>query len=230
MFTKSLKGMSLGFTDASGSIQSGGIVTTVLWHRTVSHVIIVMVMVNNSAQLSLPPQCHVTYIHDDAIKWKHFPHYWPFVRGIHRSPVNSPHKGPWRGALVLSLICAWTNGWVNNRDAGYLKRHGVHYDVTVMRKSVCLDPRRWPSEETTRSSFRRLRFLKLTRPPSISNINPFPMVGPPANVHGVLNSSPVGETGNCDTPDTSSAASSSEYKSPLRIMVLIFGIHCQQSI
>ena len=29
---------------------------------------------------------------DDVIKWKHFPRYWPFVRGIHRSPVNSPHK------------------------------------------------------------------------------------------------------------------------------------------
>ena len=46
------------------------------------------------------------------------PHYWPFVRGIHRSPVNSPHRGQWRGALVFSLICAWTNGWVNSRDAG----------------------------------------------------------------------------------------------------------------
>ena len=33
---------------------------------------------------------------DDVIKWKHFPRHWPFVRGIHRSPVNSPHKGPWR--------------------------------------------------------------------------------------------------------------------------------------
>ena len=44
--------------------------------------------------------------HDDVIKWKHFPHYWPFVRGIHRSPVNSPHKGQWRGALMFSLMCA----------------------------------------------------------------------------------------------------------------------------
>ena len=40
-------------------------------------------------------------IHDNVIKWKHFPRYWPFVRGIHRSPVNSPHKGQWRGALVF---------------------------------------------------------------------------------------------------------------------------------
>ena len=44
--------------------------------------------------------------HDDVIKWKHFPRYWPFVRGIHRSPVNSPHKGQWRGALIFSLISA----------------------------------------------------------------------------------------------------------------------------
>ena len=39
--------------------------------------------------------------HDDVIKWKHSPCYWPFVRGIHRSPVNYPHKGQWRGALIF---------------------------------------------------------------------------------------------------------------------------------
>ena len=39
--------------------------------------------------------------HDDVIKWKHFPRHWPFVRGIHRSPVNSPQKGQWRGALIF---------------------------------------------------------------------------------------------------------------------------------
>ena len=46
--------------------------------------------------------------HDDVIKWKHFPRYWPFVRRIHRSPVNSPYKGQWRGALMFYLICVWT--------------------------------------------------------------------------------------------------------------------------
>ena len=69
--------------------------------------------------------------HDDVIKWKHFPHYWPFVRGIHRSSVISPHKGQWCGALMLSLICAWINGWVNNREAGDLRRHCGHYDISV---------------------------------------------------------------------------------------------------
>ena len=70
--------------------------------------------------------------HDDVIKWKHFPRYWPFVRRIHRSPVNSPHKGQWRGALMFSLICARINGWVNNREAGDLRRHQAHCDVIVM--------------------------------------------------------------------------------------------------
>ena len=69
--------------------------------------------------------------------WRHemekFPRYWPFVRGIHRSPVNSPHKGQWRGPLMFSLICVWINGWINNRKAGDLRRHPVHYDVIVMK-------------------------------------------------------------------------------------------------
>ena len=70
--------------------------------------------------------------HDDVIKWKHLPRYWPFVRGIHRSPVNSPHKGQLRWALMFSFICAWTNGSVNNPEAGDLRRHLAHYDVIVM--------------------------------------------------------------------------------------------------
>ena len=74
--------------------------------------------------------------HDDVIKWKHFPRYWPFVRGIHRSPVNSPHKGQWRGALMFSLIWAWINAWVNNHEAGDLRRHHAHYDVIVRRRAT----------------------------------------------------------------------------------------------
>ena len=71
--------------------------------------------------------------HDDVIKWKYFPRYWSFVRGIHRSPVNSPHKGQWRGALMLSLICVAINGCVNSREAGNMRRYRAHYDVTVMQ-------------------------------------------------------------------------------------------------
>ena len=74
-------------------------------------------------------------LHDDVTKWKHFRCYWPFVRGIHRSQVNSPHKSQWRRALIFCLIYAWINGWVNNREAGDLRRHRAHYDVIVMRCS-----------------------------------------------------------------------------------------------
>ena len=69
--------------------------------------------------------------------WRHqmekkFPRYWPFVRGIHRSPVNSLHNGQWRGALVFSLICVWINSWANAGEAGDWRRYHAQYDVTVM--------------------------------------------------------------------------------------------------
>ena len=76
------------------------------------------------------------FLHDDVIKWKLFPRYRPFVRGIYRSPVNSSHKGQWRGALMSSLICAWIHGRVNNREAGDLIRHRAHYDVTAMESNI----------------------------------------------------------------------------------------------
>ena len=70
--------------------------------------------------------------------WRHqmetFSTLLAFVRAIHRSPVNSPHKGQWRVALVFSLICAWINGWVNNREAGNLRHPDAHYDVTIMTR------------------------------------------------------------------------------------------------
>ena len=72
-------------------------------------------------------RCIFLWFHDDVIKWKHFQRYWPFVQGIHRWSVNSLYKGQWRGALMFSFICAWINGWVNNREAGDLRRHRTHY-------------------------------------------------------------------------------------------------------
>ena len=85
----------------------------------------------NSPMSSFKASTHEP-IHDDVIKWKHFPRYWPFVRGIHRSSVNSLHKGQWRGALMFSLICTRINCWVNDGEAGDFRRHHAHYDVTVM--------------------------------------------------------------------------------------------------
>ena len=85
-------------------------------------------------------QREIDQIHDYVIKWKHFPRYWPFVRGIHRSPVNSPHKGQWRGASMFSLICAWIKGWVNHHEAGGVRRHRAHYYVTVMLPRIFRSP------------------------------------------------------------------------------------------
>ena len=89
---------------------------------------------NPGAAYKSRPSLIVT--HDDVIKWKHFLRYWPFVRGIPRSPVNSPHKGQWRGALIFPLICTSINGWVNNREADDLRRCHAHYDVTVMTELI----------------------------------------------------------------------------------------------
>ena len=66
------------------------------------------------------------------MKWKHYPRYWSFGRGINWSPVNSPHKGQWHGALLFSLIFTWINGWVHSREAGDFRRHRAHYGVIVM--------------------------------------------------------------------------------------------------
>ena len=57
------------------------------------------------------PRMVVLWVHDDVIKWKHFPRYWPFVRGIHRWPSDFSYKGQWCGALIFSLICAGTKRW-----------------------------------------------------------------------------------------------------------------------
>ena len=74
-----------------------------------------------------------------------FSRYWPFVRDIHRSPVNSPHKGQWRGAFMFSLIYARINGWVNEREAGDFRRHLVHYGVTLTGTYICV----WRRQVTT---------------------------------------------------------------------------------
>ena len=71
-------------------------------------------------------------LRDDVVKWEHFPHYRPFVQGIHQSQVDSPHKGQWCRALIFSLIYAWTNGCANNGAAGDLRCHHAHFEFTVM--------------------------------------------------------------------------------------------------
>ena len=94
----------------------------------------------NPATVQCPPKWNwelTTFIsYDNVIKWKHFPRHCLFLRGIHRSPVDSPHKGQWRGVLMFSLIGTWTNSWANNRDAGDLRRHRAHYDLILMSHRI----------------------------------------------------------------------------------------------
>ena len=100
--------------------------------------------IDQTEEMPLPKTTITQLIDDDTIKWKHFPCYWSFVRGIHRSPVDSPHKGLWRGVLTFSLICAWTNSWANTetpviRDAIALVMTSLWcYAYLCHRSSWCL--------------------------------------------------------------------------------------------
>ena len=82
--------------------------------------------------LIIVPTDGIATNHDDIIKWKHFSATLACVRGIHRSSVNFPHKGQWRGALMFPLVCAWINGCGNSRGTGDLRYPRAHYVVTVM--------------------------------------------------------------------------------------------------
>ena len=77
-------------------------------------------------------QGSLSHTHDDVIKLKNFRVTGHLCGEFTGAPVNSPHKGQWRGTLMFSLIYAWLNGWVNNRETGDLRRHRTHHDVTVM--------------------------------------------------------------------------------------------------
>ena len=56
------------------------------------------------------------------------------------SPVPGQWRGQWRGALMFYLICARINGWVNNCEAGDLRRRRAHCGVILM---VYACPLRW---------------------------------------------------------------------------------------
>ena len=100
---------------------------------------------NTVSCIYVPPATVPLLQHDEVIKWKHFPRYWPFVRGIHRSPVNSPHKGQWRGALRLNKRLneqSW--GWGFKTPSCPLWRHCNGFAATwvIIHKSLnasCMD-------------------------------------------------------------------------------------------
>ena len=82
--------------------------------------------------------------HDDVIKWKQFPRHWPFVRAIRRlavdlHPYPSPPPPPpplqrpatWRFDVIFDLRLNQRLS-KHPRDAGDMRRHRVHRDVTLM--------------------------------------------------------------------------------------------------
>ena len=88
------------------------------------------------------------------------------------APVNSPHKGQWRGALMFSLVCTWINVWVNNRESGDL-RHRSHYDVNVMLFWADCQTRKRPqlSERTEYTPICTSRSTNLASWPGQSSIS-----------------------------------------------------------
>ena len=59
------------------------------------------------------------YLHDDVIKWKDFPRYWPFMQEIHRSPVNLPAQRPVTRSFDVSFdmllnirLSKQSSGWL----------------------------------------------------------------------------------------------------------------------
>ena len=98
-----------------------------------------------SNQQGLPGQsgpCVVAEVCGMFTWWRHQMETFSALLGLCAGnslvPVNSPYKGQWRGALVFSLIYAWINDWVNNREAGDLRRRRGHYDVIVMEARTSL--------------------------------------------------------------------------------------------
>ena len=93
-------------------------------------------LTNRQQNVNIPRNTHMgcssdyfKFPHDDVIRWKHFPVSQALCEW--NPPVND---GPPRGALMFSLICAWTHDWTNNRDVDDLRRHHVHYDVAFMER------------------------------------------------------------------------------------------------
>ena len=95
-------------------------------------------------QRNIKPYCP----HDDVIKWKTVSALLALFE------VNSPVSGEFlsqsqrRKALMFSLICAWTNGWANQPEAGDMRCHRAHYYITVIHTTTMMNfwtlVRLWP--------------------------------------------------------------------------------------
>ena len=97
----------------------------------------------NNIKIQLSTNCMPDSWEEHVPLWRHQMEIFSTLLALcaGNSSVNSPHKGQWRGALMFSLMCVWTNSWSNNGYAGDLRRHHVHYEVTVilLRVSAILE-------------------------------------------------------------------------------------------
>ena len=112
---------------------------SLIWRKKISlaaiFVVICVVIFTILVQLMtlfLPHWWWLSRWHDDVIKWKHFPRYWPFVRVIHRHRWIPLTKASDAEFWCFLWSIPWINSWINNREAGDLRHHRAHYDVIVM--------------------------------------------------------------------------------------------------
>ena len=114
-------------------MESGGTHLTVISYKMLNISVFDMSYIPYGNELTL---LHLRAIggreQNDVIKWKHFPRNWSFVKGIDRSPVDSPQEGQWLGALMVSLICPEQTFEQIIEKVGNLRRHRAHYDVFLM--------------------------------------------------------------------------------------------------
>ena len=87
-----------------------------------------------------------TAFHDDSIKWKHFPRYWPFVRGIHRWPVNYPHF--FFDLRLNKRLSKQSWGWWSEMPSRPLWRH--------RNVSVCRRPHLFGVHKKTRNLIKKM--------------------------------------------------------------------------
>ena len=116
--------------------------------------------------------CYI--IHNDVIKWKHFPRHWPFVKGIHRSPVDSPHKGQWRWAFIFFDLLL--NKRLNKQSGRRWFKISRLFAQTFVQAQIKIKhqssaslnfvrgPHRWPVISPHKAPVMRICFHSMTSP------------------------------------------------------------------
>ena len=70
------------------------------------------------------------------MKWKHFPYFWTFFRGIHRSPMDSLHKGSVIQSFDISFAAILSKQFNRQSRVRCLKLSWCSFYATVMSCEV----------------------------------------------------------------------------------------------